>query len=158
MPKTITINRAEAHEALYLRLEALSRLAAGVATRKPGEPVPDEVRARAEDLLYDCRAFAGRGVRTRSERRRGVVPAAPTYGGLAAQLGEALAALEAFEHRHTQWDARLKCVAWRTEGTPLPVKRLNPQPMLPPPESRPSQALERLRRQIADRIDQLNQG
>lgn len=158
MPATITIARAEAHEALYLRLEALVRLAGGVGARRPGEPVPDEVRARAEDLLYESRRFAAAGIRSRSGRRGGVEPAAPTYGGLAAQLSEALAALETYEHRHTRWDGGLKCVVWQVEGAPLPVRRLNPRPVLPPQERKPSPALEQLRRQIADRIEQLNQG
>lgn len=143
MPETITIKRAEAHEALFLKFEALNRLAAGVATRNPVAPVPEEVRSHAEDLLYDCRAFVRDSIRLRSIRRGGVEPAAPTYGGLGAQLGAALAALEAFELRHTQWDPGLKCVVGRVAGTPLPVRRLNPKPAVLPPRDRQSSGIQR---------------
>lgn len=157
MPEAITIARAEAHEALYLKLAALSRLAAGVAAKNPLAPVPDEVRTRAEDLLLDAAPFCGaRRPGRRARRRLGLEPAAPTYGGLGAQLAEALAGLEAFEARHTHWDGRLKCVVWRVAGPPLPVQRLHPEP-LPQPEKpkRTNRELDALREKIAKRIEEL---
>ena len=143
MPGTITVKRAEAHEALHLKLETMVRLAAGVGARQPLAPVPDEVRIRAESLLYDCRPFSLVGGTARGGRRGGVEPAAPTYGGLSAQLGEALAALDAFEDRHTHWDPALKCVVWRVNGPPLPVQRLNPTPAAPPPRDRQDTLIKR---------------
>lgn len=154
MPGTITVKRAEAHEALHLKLETMARLAAGVGARQPLAPVPDEVRIRAESLLYDCRPFALGGGTARRGRRGGVEPAAPTYGGLSAQLGEALAALDAFEDRHTHWDPALKCVVWRVNGAPLPVQRLNPTPAAPPPAPAdgPSEGLAKLIRRVDEKI------
>ena len=153
MPSTITVRRAEAHEALTLKLSSLARLAAGIAGRNPLAPVPREVRARAEGLLFDGRPF---GVGNAVRSHRPFEPAAPTYGGLSAQLSEALARLEAFEARHTLWDARLKCVCWRVHGAPLPVQRLHPEP-LPQPDKprRTNTELDALRRKIAERIEQL---
>lgn len=155
MPGTITVKRAEVHEALHLKLEAMVRLAAGVGARQPLAPVPDEVRIRAESLLFECRPFALIGGTARGGRRGGVEPAAPTYGGLSAQLGAALAALDAFEDRHTHWDPALKCVVWRVAGDPLPVQRLNPTPVTPPPRSRQD---TQIKRKLIDLIERSREG
>jgi hypothetical protein len=87
----ITRKLAERHEALVVRIEALARQVDAVAAKKPELAVPPDLRAAAEDLLHDCRSFA-RGLGT-------LPPAAPSYGGLGAQLAEARARLEAFELR-----------------------------------------------------------
>ena len=153
MPASITVKRAEAHEALHLQLERLAQLAAGVAARSPNAPVPDEVRIRAEDLLHACQRFALPGRPRRG--RHGLEPAAPTYGGLGAQLGEALAGLDAYEDRHTRWDPGLKCVVWRVAGDALPVQRLNPKPVVRPPRRSadgPSEGVAKLIRRIDEKI------
>ena len=68
------------------------------------------------------------------------------------------ARLEAFELRHTAWDNKLKCVVWRTRDGAVPLARLHPQPLVPTAGHGPSRALEELRRQIAERIDEINRG
>lgn len=68
-----------------------------LGAKKPNADVSDALRISAEGLLSDCAPF----IRQRGER---LPVAAPDLMGLAAQLGQALAALEAWESRHTSWD------------------------------------------------------
>lgn len=142
---TITRRIAEQHEALVLRLEALAARIAAVGARQPGLALGPDIRAAAEALLADCRPFLPRLGR--------LPPAAPSYGGLAVQLGEVRARLESFELRHSAWDGSRKCRTWRLAGgAPLPVARLHPQPAIAEAKERdPEQSIikKKLIRRIA---------
>ena len=136
MTTTITQTDAEAHEALVTRTVRLLRQAEAVSSRRPDEPVSPAVAALAADLLFEARRFA---------KGAAALPMpAPTHVGLAAQLGQALAQLEAFEALHTVWDARFKAFVWRlSRGRVQPVARLR-QPVTPPSETRDSHTLRDL--------------
>jgi hypothetical protein len=110
---------AERHEALWLSLAALHKDTVALGARKPASPVSDALRISAEGLLSDCAPF----IRQRGER---LPVAAPDLMGLAAQLGQALAALESWESRHTSWDARFDCRVWILHSGYLPIMRLKP--------------------------------
>ena len=149
---TISRRKADRHEALFLRLAALARQTDAVAARRPQVPVPEDVRQLAEAALYESRGF-------RQHRRKGgILPAAPHYGGLSAQLGLALAEMTGFEARHTRWDGALKAQMWLVEGEPLPVRRLMPRlaaPLPPPAEdARRAAYMLDLRNKLAKRIEQ----
>lgn len=118
LPPTLTRQKAAAHEALYPELERLTRQLEAMAVRKPGALVPPATAAIAADLLFEAQRFAG--------VRRGLPEVAADVGGLATQLGRALAQLDAFEAANSAWDPRLKCFAWSLRD-PLPVKRLRQQ-------------------------------
>jgi hypothetical protein len=89
-----------------------------MAVRRPAAAVPSATASIAADLLFEAQRFMG--------TRRGLPDVAADVGGLAAQLGRALAGLDAFEAVHTAWHPELKCFAWRLRD-PLPVKRLRQQ-------------------------------
>lgn len=120
-PQSVSAARARQHEALVVRLEALLRELRPLAARRPEGLVAPALRRAAEDLLADTMHFLPR-------RRREALPvAARGLGALAVQLGQARAALEAFELVHAGWSARLKAFAWHTRGGPMPVGRLRPE-------------------------------
>ncbi|RYE08102.1 MAG: hypothetical protein EOP22_14960 [Hyphomicrobiales bacterium] len=119
--KHLTRTRADQHEALYPRLEAMAAQAEAMAARRPGAAVPPGVRVTAETLLYDAQRFLPQ------RPARGLVVAAREMAGLATQLGQARAALDVFEAAHTAWHPELKCRVWITAGDPLPVRRLRPE-------------------------------
>ena len=114
-----TKSQAERHEALWLNLAALHKDTTALGAKKPNAPVSDALRIAAEGLLSDCAPFT----RRRGER---LPVAAPDLAGLAAQLGQALAALESWESRHTTWDERFNCRIWHLDGGYLPIMRLKP--------------------------------
>jgi hypothetical protein len=116
---TTTRAQAERHEALWLSLAALHKDTTALGAKKPDAPVSDAMRISAEGLLSDCAAFT----RKRNER---LPVAAPDLAGLAAQLGQALAALELWEARHTTWDTRFNCRIWTLHKGYLPIMRLHP--------------------------------
>ena len=120
-PAGVTRRKADAHEALMLRLAPLLRQVESTASRYPRAAVPDTVRSLAEAVLFDARMF-------RSPVQREKMPAAaPHYAALAMQLGAALAELVTFENIHTQWDKALGAFVWLVPGATLPVRRLRPQ-------------------------------
>ena len=125
-PGRTTAALAERHEALWLSLSALHKDIVALGAKKPGAAVSEPVRIAAEGLLSDCAAFT----RKRNER---LPVAAPDLGGLAIQLGQALAALDAWESRHTSWDENWKCRVWLVTGRPLPIRRLKPNVAPPQP-------------------------
>ena len=155
---TITRRQADRHEALYLRLSALARQAEAVAARRPGDAVPEALRGLAETALYDSLGFR------RHAGKAGLVPAAPHYGALSAQLGEALATLVGFEARHTSWDDGLKAQMWRLDIGAMPVRRHQPRlvaSLLASPATDPEYLAYKarmadLRDKLAERIDQYN--
>ena len=116
---TTTKIQAERHEALWLSLAALHKDTVALGAKKPNAPVSEAMRISAEGLLSDCAAFT----RRRGER---LPVAAPDLAGLAAQLGQALAALESWESRHTGWDTRFNCRIWTLHTGYLPIMRLKP--------------------------------
>ncbi len=118
-PGRTTTVLAERHEALWLGLTALHKDIVALGARKPDASVSNPVRIAAEALLSDCAPFT----RKRNER---LPVAAPDLAGLAVQLGQALAGLEAWESRHTTWDERFKCRIWQVGGGYLPIMRLKP--------------------------------
>ena len=111
--------QAERHEALWLSLAALHKDTVALGAKHPTAHVSDALRIRAEGLLSDCAAFT----RQRGER---LPVAAPDLMGLATQLGQALAALESWESRHTTWDERFDCRIWNLHTGYLPIMRLKP--------------------------------
>lgn len=119
---SISRRLAAQHEAVYLRLVALTRQVEALAARRPELGVPEPVRVLAEAVLFDSRVF-----HQPRPSARCLPAAAPHYGALAAQLASAVAALVAFEARHSGWDDRLKAFLWRVEGKSLPIQRLRPQ-------------------------------
>lgn len=119
MTTKLTRVLADRHEALYPRVERLARQVEGAAARRPGAGVPAATRAVAETLLYDLAPF--------HPGRQGLVAGAPDMGGLATQLGQALAALDVFETSCSAWHPELRCRVWNVDGPPLPVRRLRPQ-------------------------------
>lgn len=116
---TTTPALAERHEALWLSLAALHKDTLALGAKKPDASVSEPVRIAAEALLADCAAF----IRRRNER---LPVAAPDLAGLAVQLGQALAGLEAWESRHTDWDQRFNCRIWNLHSGYLPIMRLKP--------------------------------
>ncbi|WP_332688764.1 hypothetical protein [Devosia sp.] len=110
---------AERHEALWLSLSALHKDMIALGAKKPQALVSEPVRVSAEGLLSDCAPF----IRRRGER---LPVAAPDLAGLAVQLGQALAALDAWESLHTIMDARFNCKMWNLDGNNVPVMRLKP--------------------------------
>jgi hypothetical protein len=116
---TTTRAQAERHEALWLSLAALHKDTVALGAKKPNAPVSDAMRISAEGLLSDCAAFT----RQRGER---LPVAAPDLAGLAAQLGQALAALESWDSCHTSWDTRFSCRIWNLHRGYLPIMRLKP--------------------------------
>lgn len=114
---TITLARAERHEALWLRLSALHKDICAIAAKKPEVLVGESARIVAEGLIRDCRPFVSRPIEP-------LPVAALSFAGLAVQLGQFLARLEDFENRHAYWDSRRQGRMWRTGGEPVPVMRL----------------------------------
>lgn len=125
MPKspenTVSRFRAQRHEALQPRLAALARDVSALAARHPQAPVPMTLRKVAEELLFEAHRFAW-------HLPRGRAAIAPDQAGLAIQLGQALAGLEAFELAHSHWSAEHQAFVWSVGGRgPMPVKRLRPR-------------------------------
>jgi|GEM_PF-779899 hypothetical protein len=118
-PGYTTTALAERHEALWLNLSALHKDIVALGAKKPNAPTADAVRIVAEGLLSDCAPF----IRQRRER---LPVAALDLAGLAVQLGQALAALEDWESRHTSWDERFNCRIWRLHRGYRPIMRLKP--------------------------------
>ena len=116
---TTTIAVAERHEALWLNLSALHKDIVALGAKRPNAPVSEAVRIAAEGLLSDGAPF----IRQRRER---LPVAAPDLAGLAVQLGQALAALEDWESRHTGWDERFNCRIWTLHSGYRPIMRLKP--------------------------------
>lgn len=116
---TTTKPQAERHEALWLSLTALHKDTVALGIKQPTAPVTEALRIRSEGLLSNCAAFT----RRRGER---LPVAASDLMGLATQLGQALAALESWESRHTSWDERFNCRIWNLHTGYLPIMRLKP--------------------------------
>ncbi|WDR02025.1 hypothetical protein PSQ19_15255 [Devosia algicola] len=148
----ITRPTAQRHEAIFLRLTSLTKQAEAAAARRPGGEVPDGVRMVAEGLLFDCRPFLVRSP------GRALPVAAPVYGALAAQLGQALAGLVAFEARCTSYDGQHNCYVWHLgDNGFLPVQRLRPQ-LPPPPPASAKDNTARIRAKLARRIEKILAG
>ena len=153
----LTRDRAEAHETLFTKLEALTRQAEAIALRRPDAPVPPETRAAAEALLFDARKMLGQKIRPahpgRRKPGRDFPAAAETFAGLSTQLGQALAGLDAFEAAHTVWNVDLKCFAWQLNGDDaLPVRRLRPELLRAPDADRDDKNADYMRQAIVARI------
>ncbi len=153
----LTRDRAAAHEALFPKLEKLTRQAEAIALRRPEAPVPAETRAAAEALLFDARKMLGQQIRAahpgRRKPGRDFPAASDTFAGLSTQLGQALAGLDAFEAAHTSWNVDLKCVAWQLGGDDtMPVKRLRPELLRAPEADRHDRTSEHIRQKITARF------
>ena len=146
-PPRTTKALAETHEALWLRLAGMHKDTLALGAKKPEAQVSEPLRIIAEGLLSDCAPFI---------RRKGqkLPVAAPDLAGLAAQLGQALAALEAWQSLHTETDTHFNCLMWRVGNDTLPVLRLKPpaKALLPDTET------PALRIKLAKLIDQRNAG
>lgn len=140
-PGHTTHTLAERHEALWLALTALHKDALALGAKKLTAPVPETLRISAEGLLSDCLPFGA--------SRRGKLPvAASDMGGLAVQLGQALAALDAWENQHSFLDPRFDCRMWRVKNGQLPVLRLKPPAAAMPVQRDMSDLREKLARRI----------
>ena len=71
-PHSVTPDRAEAHEGLYLRLAKLLKQTETIASRKPEAEIPAETRALASDLLFEVRPQAGIQAESTDVRARGL--------------------------------------------------------------------------------------
>lgn len=141
--KIVTAQTAAQHEALYLRLVALARQVEAVAKKRPEGAVSQTMRTLAEALFFDAQRFIG--------RRRALPFVAPDLAGLASQLGQALAGLEAFEAQHSFWDNAAKCFVWALpEETVLPVRRLKPKALTRPEQE--TAELKRIREKLPKMI------
>jgi len=149
MPTRLTKSLAERHESLVLRLEALQKSILPVAAKHPEAPLSDTVRVLVEALLFDALPFLPKS-------RDRFPSAAPDQAGLAAQLGQALAALLAYETHWTEWDARKSCFCWMLEDERLPVRRLRPQIALAP-KSEPTRDILDIRAKLAQRMHNAQQ-
>lgn len=143
----ITEALAARHEALHLRLGTLLRQVEAIAARKPEAAVAATSRAIAEALLYDAQAFRPQG------SKRGLVAVAGDFAGLSAQLGQALAALEAFESQNSEWNAALNAHVWHSQGEALPVRRLRPELVAPLRDRDRDRRKLAFRKQLAHLID-----
>lgn len=123
IPKPITRQTAERHEALYPRLATLLRQAEAGANKRADAPVGDAMRRLAEAVLFEAGRFAS--------GPRAIPPAAPDLVGLATQLGQALARLDAFEATHSAWHPALAAFVWSVQGTAMPIARLRPKANAP---------------------------
>ena len=142
---------AARHEALWLKLTALQAQVAGVALRKPQAEVAGHTGMVAEGLLREALPFLAAG--------DPLPVAAQDHGGLATQLGQALAEMEAWEASNVGWRGDLNAFVWLVSGAePLPVKRLRPKlatPGPPPPDAaKHTAAMLDLRAKLAQRLDQ----
>ena len=151
----VTHALAARHEALWIKLTALHAQVTGVAGRRPLAPVSGHTASVAEALLREAKPFIMAG--------ECLPMAAPDHGGLATQLGQALAGLEAWEAANIAWRGDLNAFVWTVGGEPpLPVQRLRPKLVTPaPPHADPEYAAYRarmtdLREKLAQRIDQFH--
>lgn len=144
MSKSTSRERADAHEALYLRLAALLGHITPIAARNPEAAVPGETRAIAEAVLYDCKSFV---------RGRGFPAAAHTIAALATQLGQAQAALEMWEAEHAFWNGT--CFVWRlTRGAdPAPIQRLRAKAKLEAADPEQQRQLDHFKEMLWRRVD-----
>lgn len=151
-PPRVTHALAERHEALWLSLAALHKDIAALAAKKPAAPVSEPVRITAEGLLSDCVPF----IRRRSHR---LPVAAGDLAGLAVQLGQALAGLEAWEAANSQWRADLNAFVWKVKAAePLPVMRLRPRLVpanLTGPDPKRAAESRKIRDKLVERIQAL---
>lgn len=139
----VTHALAERHEAVWLALAALHKDVLALGAKKLTAPVPEILRIAAEGLLSDCVPFG--------PSRRGRLPvAASDMGGLAVQLGQALARLDAWESQRSFLDPQLGCRMWLVAGTRLPIMRLRPPAAALPKAHRD---MADLRQKLAQRID-----
>lgn len=146
---TISMARAGAHEALFLRLSALAEQCRLTAVRYPDRAVPAEILALAEALLAEAAQF-----RPNAGRRERLPMPAPVWAGLFGQVGQALAGLEAFETRYSQWNDDLKGRVWRLKRGPLPVGRLR-EPVRVASRRRYHSKVQRL---LEERINAITKG
>ena len=151
-PPRVTHALAARHEALWLKLNALQVQVASAAGKRPQARVAAHTAMVAEALLRDCRPFLEAGDR--------LPMAAPDCGGLATQLGQALADMQLWEAANTAWRADLNAFVWTVPGdTPLPVQRLRPKlktPVAPVADPKRAAYMLDLRAKLAKRIDQFN--
>ena len=149
----LTRRKADAHEALFLRLQALTRQVEAMAARRPTAPVPEDLASLAEGALYEVRQFAQR------RHRRDLPVAAAHFGALAAQLGTALAGLVAYEARHSRWDGVLQAQVWSLKGEsgPVPLRRLRPKLDTAAQDARDSD-MDQLQAAVERRINAITKG
>jgi len=124
----VTYVLAERHEALWLRLKALVDQVAATAHRHPAKPASEATRAVAEAILAESRVFLPRAAREK------LPVAAPDWGGLLTQLGQALALLEAYEAQNTGYDRASGARMWRGTESEFPVRRLAPNIVIKHPK------------------------
>lgn len=144
-PTALTPARAAAHEILFLKLSALRDQAEKTAIRYPDRAVSPATLAVAEALLAEAARFA-------PGRKERLPMAAPVWGGLLTQLGQALARLDHFEAQHTSWDHVTKARMWHFASSAAPVRRLRPMQVPAPVDSHRDarQDRQKLARRLAE--------
>jgi hypothetical protein len=143
---TVTPLQAERHEALVVRLEAVLRELRPLAARHPDVAVDAPLRTLAETLLFEMRRALPR------QDREPFPQVAETFAALVVQLGQALAALEVFEVRHSLWSPPHQAYVWRLgRGRSQPVARLRPR--LAQQAEAERRDSDRMRREIVRRIE-----
>jgi hypothetical protein len=152
-PPRVTHALATRHELLWLQLSALHAQVTAVAIRRPAAPVSVHTGNVAEALLREAIPFLAQG--------QHLPMAAPDHGGLATQLSQALAGLDAWEAANMVWRSDLGAYVWRVKDkVPLPVGRLRPRLQTQDaPEAEPDYAAYKanvadLRNKLAKRIEQ----
>lgn len=141
----LTRSKADAHEALYPKLDALTRQVEALSLRHPTAPVSPALRATAETLLYTMQPFL--------PVRRSLPPAAADLAGLATQLIQARAALDVFESANSAWHPDLKCRVWSLSGDPVPVRRLRPESNVLIKSAKEKRYFTGIREKLLRRID-----
>lgn len=144
--KPIERRLIDRQESLFEKLQALAREVERLAKRNPTGAVPEAIRVKAEALLFDSLGFR--------PGRRGELPvAAPHLGGLATQLADALAALVAYEQRHTFWDHARNLPRWQATRGVIFIKRMSPRPGTRTRILADHRALEDERRRAAEMLE-----
>jgi hypothetical protein len=150
LTNSLTKQTAEAHEALYPALARLTAQLEAMAVRKPTAPVPTAARSIAADLLFEAQTF---GWHRLNRTRRDLPEPAADVGGLATQLGQALALLDIFEAAHSAWHAEHQCFVWLL-ADPLPVKRLKPQSTAVVKTEKQKRRADEMRKKILGRLEE----
>ena len=145
---SVTHALAERHEAPWLHLAALHKDTLALGAKKPAALVSEPLRIIAEGLLCDCAPF----IRQKGNK---LPVAALDLAGLAVQLGQALAAMEAWQSERTEMDAPFNCLMWRIGDVKLPVLRLKPPAAA---SVLPDDEMSGIRERLARRINQRNTG
>ncbi|MHA6297826.1 hypothetical protein [Devosia sp. CAU 1758] len=143
----LTLRKAKAHEALFVRLCAL--MDQSMAAKRPGAPVSEAAAALAGAVLGEVAWFD-------SSASASPAPAAD-WADLLLQLGQARARLEDFEAQNSAWDKDQNARLWLLRYGTAPIRRLRPLSTLSPRPKKDPKASE-LRKLLETRINAITKG